>query len=802
MEIDPALMAELLAGFADEMREQSAAITSGLLELEADPAQVSADVLAAMFRSAHNIKGSARSLGLGPLGDLAHRLENVLDSLRSGAQQVDSSLADPCLTAVDAMPEVLAALRDGDEDRAQFVAARASVGLFLITGDPPGPLPVGAPASESGYTAQPSREAQPPQPQVVQDPSEGTADIVDPAPAEADPTGSDGGQVGASARPARIDSRNQEVIRIGLHRFERVQSLAESVFMAKIALADQYEEFRSLHEKAETLLADWSRTLTGLPPETPAEVRPLLQSVFEQASGLRSDLGAFDQLLHGLTRQLSMVSDSLRDELHHVRLEPVAAVLEQLRRPVRDTARSLQRRVDLEFSGADVEADRVVLDALRDPLIHLVRNAIDHGIEDADERIAAGKPERATIRIDVSATGGEVQVRLSDDGRGVSRDTIAAAAERSGLVSQNELSAMADNDVLDLMFRPGFSTRQEVSDISGRGVGLDVVRSALGALGGSVTVDSLPGSGTHFLLRFPLTVANESAVLVQVGEERLAVPITAIQRVLLVDPADVRSIAGSRAIVVSDKVVSLVSLGAVLGLPGGVAADRGQLQVVVLAKGADEVAFEVDEILGQREILVKPLGYPFRSVHNVSGGSLTGRGDVIVVLNPFDLVDQVIGGAPASFGIASDAERGETPDTMLDPVRSDSGSMRILVAEDTYTTRTLEVSILRSAGFQVDAAVDGEDAWGRLDQGHYDLLVTDIDMPRLTGLELTARIRAHSELSHVPIVVVSARDSELDRQRGAEAGADAYLTKSAFHTGDLLEAVRDLLPMTPTGRPS
>jgi two-component system, chemotaxis family, sensor kinase CheA len=451
-----------------------------------------------------------------------------------------------------------------------------------------------------------------------------------------------------------------------------------------------------------------------------------------------------------------------------------------LERAARDVARAGGKHVELTVLGEDVEVDRTVLDGLKDPLLHLVRNAVDHGVETPDQRRAAGKPVPARITVSAALRGPQVEVVVADDGRGLDWEAIRAQARRRDLAEPQD-----DRDLARLLFMPGFSTARIITDVSGRGVGLDVVQCQIEALHGAVEIHSEAGRGARFTLTVPLTLTTINALLVRAGGQTLGFSSANVRTLVRFAVDAVRRIAGREVLPpareASGAPAPLVRLADVLGFPETeTPAADGRLIAVIVAAGDRPTAFVVDEVLGEQQIVVKSLGARIRRARLVSGATLLPSGGIALVLNVARLVQ-------AADGRSTRAVAAGTPQPALRPVR------RLLVAEDSVTTRTLMKSILESHGYDVTVAVDGQDAWSKLQQAGYDLVVSDIDMPGLSGFALTEAIRGAPRLRELPVVLLTARDSDEDKARGVAVRADAYLVKSAFDQRHLLETIAQLL---------
>jgi two-component system chemotaxis sensor kinase CheA len=498
----------------------------------------------------------------------------------------------------------------------------------------------------------------------------------------------------------------------------------------------------------------------------------------ENIRRLERELKRLGVLLAQDLRALDAVAGGLDHEVRSVRMLPLGEACAGLERIVRDLALAGGKAVDLTVDGGHVALDRTVIDAIRDPLAHLVRNAVDHGIETPAERAAAGKPARGRVRISAALRGSQVEIVLSDDGRGLDLDAIRTKARASGL-------AVAEDDraAAQLIFLPGFSTTRRVTEISGRGVGLDVVRSKVARLNGAVDVSFEPGAGTRFTFVLPLTLTCLRALLVRDGGCVYAFDASSVARVLSIRPGDVRTMEGYDAILTGAAPLPLVTLAHALGLPVRGPATEGKRSVIVLATGGREAAFSVEELLAEQEIFIKHIGVRLGRVGQVTGATIMPDGSVALILSAAGLVGDALD--HLSHGVRA-GDPGES---------SPLARKRLLIVDDSITTRTLMDNILGTAGYDVTVTVDGAEAWAMLQErgSAIDLVVSDVEMPRMDGFALTQAIRSLGDRADLPVVLVTARSSDQDKARGMEVGANAYLVKSAFDQRALLDVIAHLL---------
>jgi two-component system chemotaxis sensor kinase CheA len=483
-------------------------------------------------------------------------------------------------------------------------------------------------------------------------------------------------------------------------------------------------------------------------------------------------------------RTLSSMTESLLHDVKEMQLLPFASLLDMFPRFIRELARGQGKEVEPVLRGGEIEIDRRILEAMKDPLIHLLRNAIDHGIEPPAARVDQRKSPRGTITVTVSQQdGGKVELLVADDGAGIDAARVRAAAGRLGLVSAEEAERLDESEAQALVFQSGMTTSPLITDVSGRGLGLAIVREKVERLGGSIALESQPGAGTAFRIVLPLTLATFRGVLVRAGEQLCVIPAAHVERVTRVAGPDVQTVENRETIALDGQALALVWLGDVLELPRRENAEEsaGGMPAVVLGSGLARIVFRVDDLLGEQEVLVKTLGPQLARVRNVAGASVLGTGQVVPVLNVPDLLKSAVkqATAPRAPIAAGQPDAAEKPS--------------ILVAEDSITSRALLKNILESAGYRVATAVDGIDAYTALKTGAFDLLVSDVEMPRMDGFDLTARVRADKQFAELPVVLVTALGSREHRERGIDVGANAYIVKSNFDQSNLLEVVQRLL---------
>ncbi|KFE64687.1 hybrid sensor histidine kinase/response regulator [Hyalangium minutum] len=568
-----------------------------------------------------------------------------------------------------------------------------------------------------------------------------------------------------------------QAVRVSVKTLESLGLQVEHLISGRALQMRRTDALRDLLDNTHDTIVHLERSASHLSLSGGGEA---LESLRTGVLNLRSIQKRLVELLKEGTRegeQLNLVAQVVRDDLRDMRMVPAAQVLEPLRRTVREVSSRLGKQVELFISGGDVRLDRRILDALKDPLQHLVRNAIDHGIEMPDVRREADKNEKGKLWIRVEPRGTRIAVVVEDDGGGLSPARVRATAVKRGLLSSEAAAKLPDAQAARLIFQPGFSTRDQVTETSGRGVGLDVVLATAQRLQGAVDISYTEGQGTRFTIDLPLSLASALGLLIRVGTAIVAVPSDMVERVFRLAPGDVGTVAGRVVARVDNEQITFLSLSEAIGLPRlPLALEAGKMQtVMLLTLGKERALYAIDEVVGQQDVVVRTLGPHLKGVAHLAGAAVLDDGRLVPVLNAPELLRAA---APSTRGISTGEIR----------------RPRVLVTDDSLTTRFAMKSLLEIAGYPVVTASDGEEAWEVLERTPCQLVVSDWQMPRLDGVGLTRRIRAHPTLNRTPVILVTSLDSPEERAEGLEAGADGYLVKREVERGKLLELVRQLMP--------
>lgn len=724
----------LIELFRVEAEGQIALLTRHLLALEQGPARP--EVLEEMMRAAHSLKGAARIVNLAPAVRVAHVMEDCFVAAQKGQTKLDGARVDALLQGVDWLAQI-SKLKEAEVE-AWTASHDTQLSAYVASLDAQAPAP--------------AREAEP----AVEKPREEPAEAAAAADRVLRVTAEKLNRLLGLAGESLVESRRLEPLNRDLQRIKRVQQ----------------QLGRTLDRLRDTLGAGVDERAAGYLREAragAAESRALLQDRIEE--------------IDRLDRAATQLSGRLYREALAVRMRPFADGAAAFPRMVRDLARQLGKEARLALAGEHTQVDRDVLEKIEAPLTHLLRNAVDHGLETTAEREAAGKPACGELRLEARHRAGMLIVTVADDGRGVDLENVRAAIVRKNLTTAEVAATLSPQEVIDFLFLPGFSLKGEVTEISGRGVGLDVVLSMLKALRGTVRVQTKPGAGTTFELHLPVTLSVVRALLVEIAGEPYALPLASVARVLRVDRGQVETAEGRPHFAFEGGRAALVSAREVLEL-GDTPAGGDSWCVVVLGDKGARQGLVVDKFSGERELVVQPLDPRLGKVEDIAASAVLEDGAPVLILDAEDVrrsMARLTGGGGAGRWSKKKADGADAP------------RKRVLVVDDSLTVRELERKLLVARGYEVTVAVDGMEGWNAARTGDFDLVITDVDMPRMDGIELVRLMKADERLKSRPVMIVSYKDREEDRRRGLDAGADYYLTKGSFHDESLLDAVADLI---------
>jgi two-component system chemotaxis sensor kinase CheA len=727
---DQEFLQRLLATFRVEAKEHVDALFQDISELERNPdAATRASLVEHVFREAHSLKGAARAVDQIAIEGICQSLEDTFAAMKRNEVPESPSLYE----------------------NLQITLSQ----LSALLGEPeatPSPAP-------------PSRKK-----------AAAPAATPDPAPA-------------ASAKtPPAEKSATANTVRIPIAKLDSIFLQVEEMLAAKLLAQQRRQELSSM----QALVAQWSKewsTFDGLatqasPPDlVQGELLALLERNANSIKTIAQQINSMARATEQDQRMIGRMVDDLLEDMKKVLMLPFSTVLEVFPRLVRDLARQYGKDIELAMQGGELEADRRILEGIKDPLLHLVRNAIDHGIETPEDRTRLGKPGRGKVVIAVQPhNGNRVSITISDDGRGIDAGKVKAHALRLGLLSSEEAETMSESEVMDLIYHSGISTSPIITEISGRGLGLAIVREKIDSMGGSVQVSTHKDIGTSFRILLPLTLATYRGIIVRIADQIFVLPTSHVEQTTRTLKSEILTAQNRTTVRINGTTYSLAYMGDVLGIAHEPDPDTPFVQVVLLTASGRQMAFVVDEVVNEQEVLVKSLGKQLSRVRNVAAATILGSGKAVPILNVMDLIKSAVLAPVSPTAVRS---------TDWEP--NTSRQKHVLVVEDSITARGLLKGILELAGYKVTTAVDGVDGYTQLRSGNFDIVVSDVEMPRMDGFDLTAKIRADKKLADLPVVLVTALESREDRERGIDVGADAYIVKRSFEQSNLLEIIERLI---------
>ncbi len=788
---------EFLQTFRAEAEEHLQNLSQGLMTLEGNPGDQ--ELLKKMFREAHTLKGAAGMMGFNDIKDLAHSAEDIMSAVQNGQVSLNKSVTDLLLETLDLIDEMLPDAETGitpefDVSELKSRLLNVSTGGSIRTAGPAdnaSKIDTGG-STDSGETKEQAvSPEESPQAGNIEGDDLKLAEVVTPLPEKqvvlTEPTAEEGAAKHARPKPSRNDHDVDPTIRVNIERLDKLLNLMGEILVNQIDSESQVKELSMLKQEAGDLQGIFN-SLKGemelLKEKASEDKIAALNQMLIEAEGRAGDVaGRIDSAASRMkenTASRRLALDELQDRTLHVRMLPLANIFGIYPRVVRDASSSSNKKVQLETTGEETELDKRILEQIADPLMHIIRNCVDHGIESPADRRKAGKAEQGTVRLAAFQRGDRVEIEIGDDGAGIDPEKIRQAAIRKNLIAEND--SLTADQCIDLIFRQGFSTAEQVTDISGRGVGLDVVKNNIEKLEGYVTVDSDLGAGTRFTVSLPVTLAVIKGLLVESNDSKFVIPLASVREMVAVTEDEIQTLGQHRGFLMRENAIPIVDLLEFLG--GGHTKKSGnRVSVVVVKTGNFAVGLEVGRLLGEQEVVIKPVGSYLGRLDNVAGVTILGSGEAVVVLNINQLARKVkegsLGGVVAPVG--NEAEK-------LVESRK-----KVLVVEDSLVVRELQKNILEAAGYEVDTAVDGEDALTRLAEKGVDCVVTDLEMPRMNGFDLTTAIRSKEDTQDVPVIMVTSCSSEDDKKRGIEAGANAYVVKGSFDQQTLLNTIERLV---------
>lgn len=731
---------DMYALFLVELHNSLDTIANNLLESEDSPRNDS--LLEAMMRAAHSIKGAARMIGIDAVVKLAHAMEDVFVAAQKHSISLHKNTVDQLFYCVDLLKSV-------EDTPAEQLSAWTQSNTQLIN-----------------QYLQALRKIQSGQ-QIT-------------APQQPDAANADR-ETAAQTVTTRTKPMDTSV-RVSAERINRLVGLAGELSVTSHWLRDYGDSMLNLKRKHNDILAQIERLRNLIDDSPQSEVQQrLISDIQHHAEQYRDALTRQIFSLDNFDRRSSSLSSQINHEIITSRMRPFSDSIQGYKRVVRDLSSALNKKVNLHIQGEQTTVDRDILEKLEAPLNHMIRNAIDHGIESPEERRAMGKDETGTITISASHQAGRLLIQVKDDGRGVDTEVIREQILSRQLVSEQMAENLSKSELLDFLFLPAFSTRNEVTELSGRGVGLDIVHSALQETRGKLHCDSQPGQGMEINMELPLTLSVIRSLLVSIKGELYAFPLAKIHSIFKVHKNDISTLEDKQYVTLDNKHIGLIHCSQILGVQNKHAA-QDEIPVIVIGDWNNSYGLVVDELLGERSLALRTLNKKLGKIKDISAAALTDDGEPVLLFDTDDLLQSI-----------QDIINGKDLYKVDSLQQATNDYKRVLIVDDSLTVREIEKKLLESRGYLVDTAIDGVDGWNTVRGGHYDLVISDVDMPRMNGIELIKLIKNDAALRNLPVMMVSYKDRSEDKQKGLEAGADYYLTKGSFHDDTLIEAVIDLI---------
>ncbi len=738
---------KFLPKFLDEAREHIKGLNEGLLTLEKN--QADAENLNSIFRSAHTIKGSSRMMNQIAVSEVAHKLEDAFDSLRQGKISHSRELIDLFFAGVEAIGGMLDQIAAGEtiEEAPEEICQKLERAAA-------GEKPISAKTTTSTKSTPSPRSTEPP-PEPIQEKEE---------PEHPPPK-----------KPKKdTPPRTSPTLRISAEKLDELIKLMGEIVSGHSRSRHRLMKIREIERMAREHLSLMPEEADSLPGKT---LKDLRQSGMNLCLELKRFLAAYKEEMN----LQGLLTSDLQDRSIKMRMLPLSTLFDPFRTTVRNLARSMGKEIDFIVLGGETELDRKIIEKIGDPLMHMIRNSLDHGIEGSQERKAAGKPETGTLQLSAAYEGGNVLIEVKDDGAGIPLNRIKEKALQKRLISEADIEKISETEVVKLIFVPGMSTSELITDISGRGVGMDVVKRNIEDIKGSIQVLTERGKGSTFQIRLPLTMAMIHVLFIRVARMTFAVPANFIDEIIRVPETDLISVVNKKAVKLRNEIIPVIYLKEIFNLSGDETSlhhESGFQLILIASAGGERLGLIVDAVVNEEDMVIKPLPAHLKKIQWVAGAIISGANEIFNVLH-----------IPKIIESAKEMHRQIEPRPLAQTVER----KRILVVDDSVSTREIEKSILESYGYDVSVAANGLEGYEKAKAGAFDLIVSDVEMPQMDGLTLTRRLREEENYRYIPIILVTSLDREEDKKRGIEVGADAYIVKGGFDQSTLLESIQNLV---------
>ena len=784
------LQQQLLEAFKIETEERIASMFLNLTELEkSTDAENRGKMLEIIYREAHSLKGAARSVNIIPIETLCQEMEGLFSKLKKEKIDFTPDLFDRLHDAVGMIEKYLStpeSERHLFEDTINKLTETLSV--YKQANESKRSEPATHPKDET-----PDEQEKSITPEVPAPKKQSSAPALTPETPKILKPVEDVGQFRSTPEPS-AKTWLADTVRISTSKLDSLLLKAEELIALKQILNQHLQQI----QETSNFIENWKKIFETSKPEIrriklQLHNSSLLDRFFQLYDMNHAQINDTDSRINKLSasveqtnRLLGSMVDDLLEEMKKTSLLPFSTLFSIMPRMVREISRDLGKDVDLELSGGDIEIDKRILEGLKDPLIHLIRNAIDHGIEMPDTRKIRQKSPWGKIHLAVSQPeSNKVEITLSDDGKGIDVEALRQKAIKAGLISESQAAELTDDETIPLIFQSGISTSPLITEISGRGLGMAIVQEYIENLNGLFFISTDPGYGTTFQIKLPVSLATFRGVIVSASGHDYILPVAHIERTIRIEPGEIKTVENKTVISLNGQALSLVSLSDILGLPHHALPEpktkKFTMPVVIFSSGKKSIACIVDKVTNEQDVLVKNLGKQLKRIPNISGATILGNGQVVPILNVNDLISTSSGKSISlAMGEKIDMKKKETQKSLL-------------VVEDSFTSRTLLKNILEASGYLVTTAIDGADGYAQAKLEDYDAVISDIEMPKMNGFELTQKIREDKTLSEKPVILVTSLDSREDREKGIDVGADAYIVKSSFDQSNLLEVLERLV---------
>jgi len=753
-------IASFIPKFVDENRDRVQKLNQAILVFEKDVSNL--ELLKEIMREVHTLKGTARMMGFSDVVTLSHKVEDIFVRIKEGGLQPTKRLYDVVFQALDMLTNMV---------ELKLKDAKETVDVEKMCGQ------IEAVLSASGL-------------QGIEELSQRKADKVVSEMAESKvvetelpPTFPIETEGKVAVSEVKIAQEGRKTIRIGLDKVDALYNHLVELIMAQMAFHQRHEDMIKLsyHAKQlEAMRAELNLNL-GSHEANNKRLREIVARYNKLEEYFLEEILRSSEAYESDVVKLDAITEGIRQQVMSVRMQPISSVFDFAARLVRDLSRQFNKEVDLLISGVEVELDNNITEMLKDPLVHLLRNAVDHGIEEPATRESVGKKKTGTITLSAKPEGSDILITVEDDGKGIDKELIKETAIRKGLMSGEKAKDLSDEEIYGFIMKPGFSTNKSITDTSGRGVGMDVVKTVVDRLNGNLIIKSNKGWGTRFVLKVPATIALINVLFVRVGNMTLAIPSVNIDQINLISRTDVKTLEGKSSVSMKGRIIPVVNMADICMIEKDPEKNGEGVPIILSRSYGKKVVFVVSEFLYEKEVVFREFKGYLKRPRYFSGVTTLGTGEVVLILNMQELIRarDLVGVLPigeVSKGVKPQAKRNA-----------------ILIAEDSMITAELERNILINAGYEADVATDGIEAMEKLHSKKYDLLVTDIDMPGMNGFELTSKVRADKRLKDTPVIIVTSREKVEDKRRGVEAGADAYILKKEFDQSSLLNTIKRLI---------